>query len=420
MLRSGALLPRSSSLGGPAAPAIVLGPGVRSRAGADRRTRRMASPLCNSPRCIGCGSTLASGRDGFGSRCVTSAASRARCPTLVPTRSGRSAAEDDSKRVRAQRLFLLCCSVVRGRTRGGVPQRPLAELIPAGHDRNQKAALVLHFSRASEKPAGWPCCRSPRTTSHAGPRRHPQELGHVVDPGSKRSGAGAVPRPARRRLSIATREDRRACAGCGRSAISTAARRCGRPATRSWNREQEEFLAACETFERAASLLSDCPAQHEQSPRLAARRPRFIACATVMGLWSSWCRSIARARPHCPEQQAPPPSLGSQSGHLGVAPAMKRPRTAASWGRLGRPVSKVEHGALALAPAGTAWTTQPCPTRHSFRDAGQYSAPSPFPRRQSPLLSACRMAPLAIWDLRRPQRRRQSRQQDRRRRTRAR
>ena len=117
-------------------------------------------------------STLASGRDGFGSRCVTSVASRACCPTLMPTALAYLLPKMTATRPRPAPVPA-AAPPVRGRTRGGVPQQSVAELIPAGHDQRQKAGGTAFQLRSRSQPAGlaadqrttrsrWPTTSSPR------------------------------------------------------------------------------------------------------------------------------------------------------------------------------------------------------------------------------------------------------------------
>lgn len=226
------------------------------------------------------------------------------------------ALEDDAERIRAQRLFLRLLRPSEGGHGVARRKRPLAELVPAGHDEYATRRLVLHFSRAFEKVQAAGLLQVSEdeevTLSHDVIAKSWGMLNTWL-----KNDLEQVQFLARLDVAIDRyREDRRASRWLWQKRDLDKLRALRAAADPVLNREQEEFLAACEAYERRelAERLAERSAQSDRRKWLLLAT--LVTCiATAVGL-AVLVVSLDRAR-HAKHlaQSSSAAALAGQPGH---------------------------------------------------------------------------------------------------------
>ncbi len=313
------------------------------------------------------------------------------------------ALEDDSERVRAQRLFLRLLRPSEGGHGVARRKRPLTELIPAGHDESGTRALVLHFSRAFEKlqPAGLLQITEDDEVT----------LAHDVIPKSwgmlstwLKNDLEQVQFLARLDVAIDRyREDRRASRWLWQKRDLDKLRALRAASEPVLNREQEEFLAACEAFERRelAERLSERSMQSSRRGWLLVAL--LIACvATVMGLLV-FVVSFDRARQakHL-AQSSSAAALAGQPGQ-GISALLLAMEATADSRELGPTWEGLYQVSMVLLPSRLLGQLDAATVPDAATIQAQANIRAiAFSPDGNHLLSGMQDGTLAIWDLRRP------------------
>lgn len=313
------------------------------------------------------------------------------------------ALEEDSDRLRAQQLFLRLLRPPEGGHGVARRKRPLSELVPAGQDDSAIRSLVLHFSRAHEK--------QPQAGLLQIGEEDEVTLSHEVIAKSwgmlttwLKSETEQLQYLARLDAAIDRyREDRRASRWLWQKRDLDKLRALRALAEPVLNRDQEEFLYACEAYERRelAEKLADKSEQGERRKWLAWGL--FLGCLALVLALSILVVSLDKARHAKALAQsrsaatlAGQPGLGIQALLLAMQATDESREFGAGWEGLyqvsmvllpSRLLGQVEGDAL---PSDATLKAQANIRAIAFSPDGNH------------LLAGGQDGMLSIWDLRRP------------------